>query len=74
MIGVECAHGWRNLVNTEFSGTVDMVIGGQRADYPGSGCAGYATTKRILQTLYVTGKLDDKVQWDNPPPQEQIEG
>lgn len=69
MIGAECAHGWRNLVNNEFPGTVNMVISGQRADYPGSGCASYETTKRILCTLYLTGKLDDRVQWDNPPPE-----
>lgn len=67
MIGAECAHGWRNLINTEFPGMVNMVIGGQRADYPGSGCASYETTERILCTLYLTGKLDDRVQWDNPP-------
>jgi len=68
MVGAECSHGWRNLVNTEFSGMVNMVIGGQRADYPGSGCSTYETTLRIAQVLYETGKLDEKVKWDNPPP------
>lgn len=67
MIGAECSHGWRNLINTEFSGMVNLVIGGQRADYPGVSCATYETTCKIVQVLYETGKLDNSVEWDNPP-------
>ena len=68
-IGVECAHGWRNLVNNEFPEKVEAVIGGQKAEYPGSGFATLATAKRIIQTLYETGELDTSVGWDNPPGQ-----
>jgi hypothetical protein len=67
MIGVNCAHGWRNLVNTQFPGMVNMIVGDQQADYPGSSCATYETTCQIVQKLYETGKLDDRVKWDNPP-------
>ena len=67
MIGAECSHGFRNLINTEFPEYVNMVIGNQRADYPGASCATYQTTCKIVQVLYETGKLDDSVGWDNPP-------
>jgi len=67
MIGVECSHGWRNLINTEFPEYVNMIIGNQRADYPGASCATYETTCNIVQVLYETGKLDNRVEWDNPP-------
>lgn len=67
MIGAECSHGWRNLINTEFPEYVNMVIGNQKADYPGISCATYETTRKIVQVLYETGKLDNRVEWDNPP-------
>lgn len=67
MISVECSHGWRNMINTEFDGMVNMIIGNQQADYPGVSCATYGTTCKIVQTLYETGKLDNSVGWDNPP-------
>ena len=67
MISAETPSGLRNLINTEFPEYVNMVIGNQRADYPGGSCATYETTCKIIQVLYETGKLDDSVGWDNPP-------
>jgi len=61
MIRAECSQGWRNLVNTEFTGTITQTIGGQLADYPAGSFASHSTTLRIVQTFYETGNLDDKV-------------
>ena len=76
IVGAELPHGWSNaLPRDRQEGMVELVAGGQRANYSRAHCVSLAVALAAAREFLESGgeRLTTECRWDNPAPTEQAD-